>query len=459
MMTEAPPATAVTAPPHHHLFGFHDLVVSNAAGDKLLCLRIERIDHPPLSGQAADVGYAVPGEQRFVKIAESCAFNYPQGARQQWVGDSEVFCVNDREGDQWVARFYDANTQQQVQQTSYAIHYLDRAGKFGYGMNYARLYRLGGYGYIGLPDPFADDPAPAADGIFRVDVAGGRHDLIASIADLAACDGSAVDPAGHHHYLTHLVLNPAQTRIAFLHRFRLADGGERTRLMTVGVDGSDLRCLASGTLSHFDWADDRQVMIWGKRGGAVDALRSSALTGNPVAAFALKHAKAAAKLVLRRGGRGRRGTGGFAFMFIEDSQDASSWNFPTDVLTCDGHPMFCPTGRDWFVNDTYPDADGVRTLMLCQVSTKRRIDLGKFKMLDAKPDIAMAGPTMKPLSAMVARDFAANLFAFTRSGLHCDLHPRWCADGRTVAFDSIHEGTRQLYTCPVGELMSGGAAE
>lgn len=37
------------------------------------------------------------------------------------------------------------------------------------------------------------------------------------------------------------------------------------------------------------------------------------------------------------------------------------------------------------------------------------------------------------------------LFSFTRSGLHCDLHPRWNFDGTKVAFDSIHEGTRQIY--------------
>ena len=35
--------------------------------------------------------------------------------------------------------------------------------------------------------------------------------------------------------------------------------------------------------------------------------------------------------------------------------------------------------------------------------------------------------------------------SFARSGLHCDLHPRWNHWGTKVAFDSIHEGTRQLY--------------
>lgn len=41
--------------------------------------------------------------------------------------------------------------------------------------------------------------------------------------------------------------------------------------------------------------------------------------------------------------------------------------------------------------------------------------------------------------------FTRELYAFTRSGLHCDLHPRWRGDGTQVAFDSIHEGTPQPY--------------
>ena len=27
----------------------------------------------------------------------------------------------------------------------------------------------------------------------------------------------------------------------------------------------------------------------------------------------------------------------------------------------------------------------------------------------------------------------------------CDLHPRWRPDGRQLAFNSVHEGSRQIY--------------
>ena len=31
--------------------------------------------------------------------------------------------------------------------------------------------------------------------------------------------------------------------------------------MTIGVDGKDLRCLAVGFLSHFDWRNDIQSLF------------------------------------------------------------------------------------------------------------------------------------------------------------------------------------------------------
>ena len=31
----------------------------------------------------------------------------------------------------------------------------------------------------------------------------------------------------------------------------------------------------------------------------------------------------------------------------------------------------------------------------------------------------------------------------------CDLHPRWRPDGRQIGFNSVHEGTRQIYVMDV----------
>ena len=41
----------------HHFFGFHDLLISNKDGDKLLALQVDAIDHPPRKNQPAKIGF------------------------------------------------------------------------------------------------------------------------------------------------------------------------------------------------------------------------------------------------------------------------------------------------------------------------------------------------------------------------------------------------------------------
>jgi hypothetical protein len=82
-----PAARAVTTGPRHHFFGFHDLVQWNAKGDLLLGLEVDGISRPPYPGEQARSGIICPESREFIPIHETCAFNYPQGARQQWIGD------------------------------------------------------------------------------------------------------------------------------------------------------------------------------------------------------------------------------------------------------------------------------------------------------------------------------------------------------------------------------------
>ena len=117
--------------------------------------------------------------------------------------------------------------------------------------------------------------------------------------------------------------------------------------------------------------------------------------------------------------------------------------------------MFNPCNRDWMINDTYPDQSGIRTLMLYNAVTGNRIDLGTFRMIDDKPDTMLWKEYTKGVDPQILKLFSIDAYSFTRSGLHCDLHPRWDAKGEKVAFDSIHEGTRQLYMCDVKDLTCG----
>ena len=96
--------------------------------------------------------------------------------------------------------------------------------------------------------------------------------------------------------------------------------------------------------------------------------------------------------------------------------------YAADSLAEDGHDSFSPDRR-WLLTDTYPTRNE-RLLMLYQPETNTRYDIGRFYS-----DPAISG------------------------AIRCDLHPRWNRDGTLVCIDSIHEGTRQMYTLDVSSIV------
>ena len=62
-----------------------------------------------------------------------------------------------------------------------------------------------------------------------------------------------------------------------------------------------------------------------------------------------------------------------------------------------------------------------------------------------KVDVSLSTNYLHGIDEDILQMVSEELISFTRSGLHCDLHPRWDAKGNMVSFDSIHEGTRQIY--------------
>lgn len=442
-----PEIIRITQGPKHHLFGFHDLFISNHNGDKYLALEADIINRPPLLGESFGVGYVKDND--FVNIGKTTALNYPQGARQQWVGDTDYFTVNNRVGDKWGFDLYDAEAKRLVDRYNSTAHSLTGNGKYAFGLDYARLHRLGGYGYTGLEDKGKHDPFPTDSGITITNLETKKSDLLVSVRQVAECGVSNLS-GQTHHYLTHLSLNPSSDRLAFLHRYFMPDGGLMTRLMTIGIDGQNLRCLGQGFLSHYDWKDDSHLYIYGRTGRSVDAVRNSNLLQNHAMAWTLKLAKKCVKAVL---GKQKGLVGGMHFLMIEDSDTSKSTPFAESTICHDGHPMTNPIDRDWCIFDTYPDALGDRQLFFYQFSSDTRVNVGVFRRLFEEPDTTLQEQYLQGMEPGILKNISPKLIAFTRSGLHCDLHPRWSADGRWGVFDSIHEGTRQIYKVAFDDLV------
>ena len=139
------------------------------------------------------------------------------------------------------------------------------------------------------------------------------------------------------------------------------------------------------------------------------------------------------------------------FLLI-DVRDGSVKPFWPDLLPEDGHPMFCPANRDWLSIDTYPDANRVRQLKLLHATTGEVVNLGQYQYANLPLDQNLLHQAFEHVDPVVLRSVDREKFAFARSGLHCDLHPRWKPDGTALGFDSTHEGNRQIYSVETSQV-------
>ncbi|MHB9034029.1 MAG: TolB-like translocation protein [Anaerolineae bacterium] len=89
----------------------------------------------------------------------------------------------------------------------------------------------------------------------------------------------------------------------------------------------------------------------------------------------------------------------------------------------DVHCSYSPDQR-YIIGDGYPDRERYRGIYLYNIAEQRGLLLGRF---------------YSPPPA--------------NTDIRCDLHTRWSRDGRTISFDSIHEGYRGVYTMDLGGVL------
>jgi len=390
------PTRAITRGPNNHWFGYYDKREFDPSGRKVLTNQVSFEGRSPTGDDSIGVGYIDTADQdRWYPLGESQAWGWQQGCMLQWVGsEGKTILWNDREGDQFVSRLYDVATQR-ITTLPRPIYTISNDGRFGLTADFRRINNLRpGYGYAGLPDPFADQRAPEESGVWRVDLQTGKEQLIVSLADVAQIawpDGSTHGEAWH--YFNHLLINPSGTRFIVLHRYRPKfdprtlqfEGGFVTRMLTADVDGKNLFVLdPSGYTSHFIWKNDHEVTMWTRPDGQPNG-----------------------------------------FYTFEDQRRIV---IPVghDRMPTNGHNTYLPAPySDWILNDTYPDKQTSRqTVYLYHVPSGRRVDLGHFP---SPPDY--------------------------RGEWRCDTHPRSSEDGKLVAIDSPHDGGRQVYLLDISEVI------
>ncbi|MCB9846858.1 MAG: hypothetical protein H6814_00445 [Phycisphaeraceae bacterium] len=408
------PVECVTPGDGQWFVGYYDKRPWSADGHRLLVHRAPIIDRVPGERDLVEVGSIDLRDpaRPFTMLAKSSLWNWQQGTMLSWLpGADDTVVYNARLGDPglddlsvWqigAGIVHNLNTGER-RALQRPIYTLSPKGDAALTLSFARLAcNRPDYGHFGVEDPTTEDAAPDDDGVYRIDMATGEARLILSIEDVAE-HKPADFGVGRTHWVNHLMYNPSGKRFCFLHRFWREDGNMHTRLFTACAhDGSDLRLVFEGMISHFDWLDDHTLLAWagerrllapsapGRRGIKHHALRSL----KPI-----YHALGKPRWLMSR-------VVGDSYMLLRDDGSAPE-RFARGVLTTDGH---CTLSRDraWMLTDGYTDRLGRLPLYLLEMATCRATRIGRF-------------PTPRRLDGPI----------------RCDLHPRLRDDAACVCIDT-----------------------
>lgn len=405
----------------HHFFGYYDKTVWDRKDRLVLANQVDFMNADLTPVLPAEVGYFDTDDgDRFHSCGSTTAWNWQMGCQLQW--------LDGRAGRQFIYNVRRDSARGLYPGFGAAIHNVDSGetrqldspiyvaapnSRYALCVDYSRLYVT--HETIGYPEPGGKRQHlplyPADDGIHAMDLDNGATRLLVSYAQLRDFHHRpSMDKA--LHWVSHIEINPASTRILFLHRWTERVQDETCflhRLITMDPDGANMRLLecsdhplpqlaadfdpnAVGTydyeksewqISHPLWRDDEHIIVWGPHAGSIH------------------------------------------YHLYTDADDGAVEIIGKDILTENGHMTFSPVNPRWLLTDTYPDpATNERQLMLYDCDKHVLHELGSF----------YTDPAL-------------------RKENRCDLHPRWSRDGRQVCIDSVHEHQRQMYVIDIGELV------
>jgi hypothetical protein len=332
------PVRVITRGPKHHWFGYYDKFEFDPTDRYVLGMEVDFEHRSPRADDEIRIGMVdLEDGDRWIDLGATTAWCWQQGCMLQWLpGSGHEIVWNDREDGQYVCRILDIKSGKR-RTVGHPIYSLSTDGRTAVAPDLRRINDVRpGYGYVGFADPDSDELAPDKSGIVRIDLETGKHDLIISLAQIAAMGTIPKLKPGIKHYFNHLLFSPDGSRFVFLHRWRYPEGNRLSRMITARPDGSDIYILDdNGWTSHFIWTDNRHILAWSDQPSH-----------------------------------------GQGYYMFEDRAPGMQ-NIGKQAMPTDGH-CNCLPESDWIVNDTYPDADRMQEIYLYYPERDARISLGKF---------------------------------------------------------------------------------
>ncbi|HRY99625.1 MAG TPA: hypothetical protein P5550_11275, partial [Bacteroidales bacterium] len=241
-------------------YGYYDRSPESPDGRHLLFHAV----NPPSTGMPLpeEIAWLVVynlQEERPVFRCSTTSFNWQQGARALWVDDQHfIFNDYDAEADRHCSRLISLAHGRAVK--TYPVPIYDVAGYVAVSLSFDRLQLLRPeYGYRDRAGKISlAQLNDEQDGITFLDLRSGAQRQLLSINALRSFEREdSFEDA--HHWVNHLMLSPSGQSLMFLHRWRRG-GRVHHRLMHMATDGSALRVLVSGMVSHCTWKGEDQII-------------------------------------------------------------------------------------------------------------------------------------------------------------------------------------------------------
>ena len=369
----------------------------DASGQYFLCMEMDFQDRAPTADDELTIGAVNLQTGEFEALCRTKAWNTQQGCMLHWLSGnsgSEIL-FNDRIDNDFRAVVLNIHTGKK-RVLPKAIQAIAPDGKHGACLNFARwAYWRPGYGYQGIPDPFAIVPQPANDAVYLMNLQSGEFQELATLRDVASLTSDHDFRRNSYMWFNHLMFNTDGTRLVGLVRWWCGDlfenQAEKRRhcMWTIDTDGENFDIIASDALvSHAEWRDPDHILYFGNR-----------RAGEPLGYLLVNVVTKETEIIGEK------------------------------YLRVDGHMSYY-RNKPWLLTDTYPDPESNRTLKIYDIDKDTEIILGRFY---SQPHL--------------------------QGELRCDLHPCWNRDYTQVAIDSSHEGSRQAYVVDVGDLENTEIAE
>ena len=333
----------LTAAPGHHFVGYYGITPWDSTGTRVFCLESTFGDRLVRAEDRAAICLVDPTSRALVRIAETAAWNLQQGAMLHWLPtapDRELI-YNDRIDGRLVSVILDVSTKQR-RVIDRCIAAIAPDGKTAIGLNYDRLRQIRPVtGYAGGDATAPLVNRPADEGLYLIDLTTGASRLLLSVATCADVAAPPAELKEQPFWLEHPLFSRWGTRLFLIAR---AFDPKSRRIVSLPLvmraDGTGLRALAPWAIqgaSHFDWLDDRRLVL------------------------TREHAP----------GKWHH------LLFDTDAPGQPPKIIAPDLLTRDGHCSFSPDGR-WMITDTYPDQDRRQHLFVLDVAANRAARIASF---------------------------------------------------------------------------------